>query len=108
MDGKIPKDQYTITKEGERFLIEWLKKPFKGNQIVRYGLELKILFLHNLGKDDRNNFIKAQIQEIERTIDDLPVWKRTFKINNFYRDKLYEEKLREFKNYITLLESFLS
>ncbi len=107
MDGKIPKDLYEITDEGKSFLENWLIKPFVGNDIVRYGLELKISFLHNLSNKKRQKFLEKQIQEIEKCIDDLPRWKKTLNIKSIYRDKLYEEKLREFKNYISMLEDLM-
>lgn len=105
MDGKIPKVVYYLTNEGKKELIEWLKKPLTKISIVRHGLEIKILFLHNLTKEEKNTFLDNQIKEIEKCIDDLPVWKKNFNINHFYRDKIYEEKLREFKNLINMLES---
>jgi len=105
VENRIPKVVYFITEKGKKELVDWIKKPLKKREIVRYGLEIKILFLHNLTKEEKNNFLEKQIIEIENCIDDLPVWKKSFDINHFYRDKIYEEKLREFKNLINLLQS---
>lgn len=104
IDSKIPKDVYYLTEEGKKSLKEWVKTPFKSTEIVRYGIELKILFLHVLTYKEKIKFLDEQIQEILLCIDDLPKWKRTLNIKNKYRDFLYEEKLREFKNYIRMLE----
>lgn len=107
MDGKIPKEVYSITDEGKSKIKEWLKDPFKGTAITRFGLELKLLFLHNLTKEERVNFLKKQIEEINKCIDNLPKWKMEMDVKNRYRDMLYEEKLREFKQNIKFLEALL-
>lgn len=104
MNSKIPKDIYYLTKEGKKALKKWVKTPFKSTEIVRYGIELKILFLHILTYKEKIKFLNEQIQEILECIDDLPRWKKNLNIKNKYRDFLYEEKLREFKNYIRMLE----
>lgn len=107
MDGKIPKEVYSITEDGKLKVKEWLKEPFKGTAITRFGLELKLLFLHNLTNDERKNFLTKQIDEINKCIDNLPKWKMEMDVKNRYRDMLYEEKLREFKQSIKFLESIL-
>lgn len=107
MDGKIPKEVYSITDEGKKKVKEWLNEPFKGNEITRFGLELKLLFLHNLSSDERKNFLNRQIEEINKCIDNLPKWKMEMDVKNRYRDLLYEEKLREFKQSIRFLETLL-
>ncbi len=106
-DSKIPKEVYSITEEGKKKVKEWLSEPFKGNAITRYGLELKLLFLHNLTSEERKVFITRQIEEINKCIDNLPKWKMEMDVKNRYRDLLYEEKLREFKQNIRFLESIL-
>lgn len=107
MDGKIPKEVYSITDEGKQKIKEWLKEPFKGTSITRFGLELKLLFLHNLSKEERKVFLNKQIEEVNKCIDNLPKWKLEMDVKNRFRDMLYEEKLREFKQNIKFLESML-
>ncbi len=107
MDGKIPKEVYTITEDGKNKVKEWLNEPFVGNEITRFGLELKLLFLHNLAKEERKKFLTRQIEEINKCIDNLPKWKMEMDVKNKYRDLLYEEKLREFKQNIKFLETLL-
>jgi DNA-binding PadR family transcriptional regulator len=107
LDGKIPKEVYSITEEGKIKIKEWLKEPFKGNAITRFGLELKLLFLHNLTNQERKVFLTRQIEEINKCIDNLPKWKIEMDVKNRYRDMLYEEKLREFKQNIKFIESLL-
>jgi DNA-binding PadR family transcriptional regulator len=106
-DGKIPKDIYSITEEGKKTVKDWVKVPFKGNQINRHGLELKVLFLGCLTKEERKEFLKKQIDEVNKCIDKLPKWKFEFDIKSKFRDMLYEEKLREFKQSVKFLENIL-
>ena len=63
--------EYSITGEGKKALLEWLKKPIENNKVVKYDILLKLFFAKHLDSKDFIIHLKKFQDDFEEALQNL-------------------------------------